>query len=224
MRRWGIVISLFYAVIVVGLLVPASLLLAGDEGLLSPGFYRDLKGMYASWALWIPIAVFLSGQILLLFLSVDTSHKRLKPRTHILVTCAVTSMLFAVLSLAVVFSLAATGVGGKLLDQFFQSGELVLGFIAIMWAIWGIVFYLYLRSSSPATTRAVSWLLKGSVLELLVAVPCHIIVRRRGECSAPIATSFGICTGIAVMLLSFGPSVLLLYKKRLDAHPKRTPA
>jgi len=55
----------------------------------------------------------------------------------------------------------------------------------------------------------------------LVAVPCHVIVRRRDDCSAPIATSFGIVTGIAVMLLSFGPSVLLLYKKRLDAYGNR---
>jgi hypothetical protein len=87
--------------------------------------------------------------------------------------------------------------------------------------LWGILFYLYLRNSLEITTRAVSWLLKGSVLELLVAVPCHILVRRRDDCSAPVATSFGIVTGIAVMLLSFGPSVLLLYKKRLDAYAAR---
>jgi hypothetical protein len=88
----------------------------------------------------------------------------------------------------------------------------------MLWALWGILFYLYFRNSLEITTRAVSWLLKGSVLELLVAVPCHILVRRRGDCSAPAATSFGIVTGIAVMLLSFGPSVLLLYKKRMDAY------
>jgi hypothetical protein len=47
---------------------------------------------------------------------------------------------------------------------------------------------------------ALSWLLRGSILELLVAVPCHIIVRRRHDCSAPIITSFEIVTGIAIML------------------------
>jgi hypothetical protein len=90
-----------------------------------------------------------------------------------------------------------------------------------LWVVWGIVFYLYLRNSTEAVTRAVSWLLKGSALELLIAVPCHVWVRRREECCAPVFTSFGILTGIAVMLLSFGPSVLLLYKKRLDGYAAR---
>jgi hypothetical protein len=87
-----------------------------------------------------------------------------------------------------------------------------------LWVLWGVFFYLYFRNSTQAVTRVISWLLKGSVLELLIAVPCHVIVRRRGDCSAPAATSFGIVTGIAVMLLCFGPSVLFLFKKRLDAY------
>jgi len=91
-------------------------------------------------------------------------------------------------------------------------------FFGVAWLFWGIVFYFFLRNSSRVVTRILSWLLTGSVLELLIAVPCHVIVRRRHDCSAPAATSFGIVTGIAIMLLSFGPSVLFLYKKRLDAY------
>ena len=95
-------------------------------------------------------------------------------------------------------------------------------FFAVAWAFWGVLFYLFLRNSSAVVDQVVTWLLRGSILELLVAVPCHVIVRRRNECSAPVVTSFGIVTGIAIMLLSFGPSVLLLYKKRLDAYASRS--
>jgi EamA domain-containing membrane protein RarD len=92
---------------------------------------------------------------------------------------------------------------------------------AVLWLLWGGIFYLYTRNTPVPTTRILSWLLTGSVLELLIVVPCHVIVRRRHDCSAPAATSFGIATGVAVMLLCFGPSVLLLYKKRLDSYAKR---
>jgi hypothetical protein len=225
MRKWGIVVSIFYALIVLGLIVPGSVFLAGAN------FGTDaLWDTYRGWLVWIVFLVVLSGQALLLFLSVDTSHQRLKPRTHIVVSCAVAALLTTLLTTATIWSLGVGIRGDKFFDFFDNFSRRFLDndkYFAIFWAMifwgtlwlfWATLFYFYYRNSSAVVTRLISWLLKGSVLELLIAVPCHIIVRRRHDCSAPAVTSFGIATGFAIMLLSFGPSVLFLYKKRLDAY------
>lgn len=57
-------------------------------------------------------------------------------------------------------------------------------------------------------------LLQGSIVELIVALGCHIWVRRRGDCSAPILTFWAICAGFVIMLLAFGPSVFYLFVAR----------
>ncbi len=205
MRKWGIFISVFYALILLGVLLPVFVLLAEEKFYDVPQFLKDMTETCRSWEVWTTFVILLSGQALLLFLSVDTSQKHLKPRAHILVSC--------VAAAALKFRISFTG-----------SEFDMLGWLGALWLIWGILFYLYFRNSSQVVTRILSWLLKGSILELLIAVPCHVIVRRRHECSAPAVTSFGIVTGIAIMLLSFGPSVLFLYKKRLDAYPPRSSA
>jgi hypothetical protein len=220
MRKWGIVVTVFYAAVVLAILVPAAIPIAGGSSPLTKDFYSELHQVLAEWLVWIPIAMVVAGEALLLFLSVDTSFKKLRPKTHIAVSCGAGAMLFGLLALAVVYSVGSAIQGDK-----FGQGWLLgtapgaIGLLLALWILWGIVFFLYFRNSSQVITRVVSWLLKGSVLELLIVVPCHVIVRRRGDCCAPAVTSFGIVTGIAVMLLSFGPSVLLLYKKRLDEYP-----
>ena len=218
MRKWGIVIGVVYAVIVFGLLVPAGMILAGENHPLWTVVSKDMIDMFGEWLAWGPGIALVAGQAILLFLSVDTSFKKLKPRAHVAVSVIVTSMLFALLAFAGLSAVGAAASGDKFIDRYWQSAAQMFAIWAALWVLWGIAFYLYFRNSAQVTTRAVSWLLKGSVLELLIAVPCHVWVRRRGDCSAPIATSFGIVTGIALMLLSFGPSVLLLYKKRLDGY------
>ena len=220
MRKWGILVSIFYALIVLVLIVPGAVFLMGDNPTL-PRVIGALREASGEWLLWLPVLAVLAGQALLLFLSVDTSQKRLKPRAHILVSCTVTGMLLALLVTAAVLSMGLAISSDKFMDKYFDTAAEVVGFWLIAWLLWGVVFYWYARNSAEIVTRAVSWLLKGSVLELLIAVPCHVIVRRRHDCSAPIVTSFGIGTGIAIMLLSFGPSILFLIKKRLGSYPPR---
>lgn len=218
MRKWGIVISVFYAVIVVFLLAPAFMIIAGDNDPLWKIYSADMIELFGEWLSWILIAALLAGQALLLFLSVDTTQKKLKPRTHIAISVVVSSMLFGLLTLAAVFCIGIVARGDNFGAGFLDTSAKAFGGWVVLWLIWGVVFYLYFRNATEVTSRAISWLLKGSVLELLIAVPCHVWVRRRDECCAPFFTSFGIVTGIAVMLLCFGPSVLFLFKKRLDGY------
>ena len=93
----------------------------------------------------------------------------------------------------------------------------ILGVFVVFWLIWALVFYHFAQSddAETLTQRATRWLLRGSILELLVAVPCHIIVRQRNDCCAPMVSFWGIVTGISVMLLSFGPGVFFLFAARI---------
>jgi hypothetical protein len=97
------------------------------------------------------------------------------------------------------------------------------------WAAWLAALCYLSHSVDPATIsgRLAQWLLGGSVLELLVAVPMHMIVCRRGECSTGILTGFAIGLGIFVMLIALGPAVFFLcyrrykqvYSPRRNRHP-----
>jgi len=224
MKRWGVLITVFYFAAVLLLVIPGFLLLDFKWRTLDEVF-RNLLEMYREWWLWLWIGIIVGGQALLLFLSVDTSWRHARPRQHVAVTAALASFFAAVLTGSALFAIEVSVYGdhppplweGK--EKLFAVTMLAIWIGA--WVIWGGIFYQYYRDSSNAVSAAVSWLLKGSVLELLIAVPAHIVVRQRGDCSAPAVTGFGIVTGIAIMLLCFGPGVLALYKKKLDAHAHR---
>lgn len=213
MRRWGIVVSLVYAVIVIGLLTPLALWLMQ----LSP-ILGSLIDTFSDWSYWLIAVMLVGGEAMLLFLPVDTTEKRLKPRGPIVRSIFVASMLFFIMTVGIIACIGVVIYSDKFFDKLPDRAAAGISILAGIWAVWGVVFWLYLRGKTALTTRIVNWLLRGSVLELLIAVPSHVWVRRRQDCSAPAATSFGITTGIAVMLLSFGPSVLLLYKKRIDKY------
>jgi hypothetical protein len=226
MRRWGIVLTLFYVVIVVGLLVPGGVWITGYAG--RANWFGDLlqgvREVFENWLISAIVATILISQALLLFLSVDTSQKRLRPQARIWVSCTIAGGLSALLAWSAVFSLGVGISGDKFLDFFKTWTETNTGLLetwAGLWLMWGLIFYVYYRRKSELVNLVVTRLLRGSVLELLIAVPCHVVVRKKDQCCAPLVTSFGIVTGVAIMLMSFGPSVLFLYKKRLEGYAVR---
>lgn len=216
MRRWGLIITVFYVLLLLAALGPAIWMLGGASISLA---------MFADGYLWVWVALLTAGQALLLFLSVDTRWQRRSPRRHVRASVAAAALLFALLFLFGVISLAA-GIAGD--DGIDRAGGVLSASIGIdspwtfllivlaYWVIWTVLLTLYVRDASERLTRLLSWLIKGSVLELLIAVPSHIVARQRTDCCAAGASAAGIATGIAVMLAAFGPGVLLLYKQRLE--------
>jgi hypothetical protein len=220
-KKWGLVVTLFYGVVVLAFLVPDYMLIAAS----STPSAADIKGVYAEALPWICAGVVMLGAILLLWLSADTTSRRLKPRTHILISALTTGLFLAILTIAITLAICL-GVWGEGLFNFLPDSHqlaVIVGAFAVPWLVWGILFYRLCRNSTDPMTRALAWMFRGSVLELLIAVPAHVIMRRRHDCSAPVVNGFGIASGIAIMLLSFGPSVLLLFKKRMEGHPQKSP-
>jgi hypothetical protein len=94
----------------------------------------------------------------------------------------------------------------------------------IAWVGWAMLFAWFSRSVDPTSLndRIYQCLVGGSVLELLIAIPMHLYVRRRGECCAGIHTGLAIGIGVIVMIIALGPAVFFLFFRRYQqAYAKR---
>lgn len=244
MKRWAAFTVLLYALALLLLTAPAILIAFGNWGL--KGSDMNLKGafqLYWQWGYWLWLAVLLAGQSLLLLLPIDISERRLPTRRKLKIPVIVTTFFLANLFLAGVFSILcaaftdgafhvfdflnpATAAGGRDESGFGGFAGVILTAMAF-WILWAVIFRNFAKSDDPEAMlkRATRWLLRGSILELIVAVPSHVIVRRRDDCCAPVGTFWGIATGISVMLLCFGPGVYFLFVERCKRlQPKATGA
>lgn len=219
MRKWGVLITAFYLLALVFFVTPVAMSLANSDGkslLQYVGILISEPGVHG--VLWAWIALLVTAQALLFFVSVDTTHKRLLPRRRTALSVTAITVAVGLLTFSAILSVLIAFMDDD--AEVLNSSLMLLLSPITFWLIWGIVFYLYREQVSARVDRAVNWLLAGSVLQLLIVVPCHVIVRQRGDCSAPGVTAFGIATGIAVMLMAFGPSIIFLYQKRLRGYRK----
>jgi hypothetical protein len=239
MKRWAALTVLLYAAGLLLLTVPA--LWIAFNGWSEKGVSLDnaLK-MYLRCGYWLWLAVLVAGQALLLLLPVRIAERRLPARRPLKIPIIVTAFFLANLCLAGLLTILCLYFQEDGIDFFgyflppkpnrvsptyfaMEFGAVVTGLA--FWIIWTVIFRSFARSDEPDSLlqRSTRWLLRGSILELLVAVPSHIIVRRRGDCCAPLGTFWGITTGLSVMLLCFGPGVFFLFVERFKRLQPKSP-
>jgi hypothetical protein len=235
MKRWALVVILLYGLILLALTWPVvwagygftAFGLLTDE--LSPDGPREFLQFWVDpWGYWIWLGVMLLSQGALLAVPVQLVRQRPVTRRSLWPTLLASGLMLAVLLGSLLLAVNTLLVGEDGEEGLLQVGEQaarwwwprfywsLLAITLLLWAGWTWVFRRVSQLTEARDLMALitRYLLAGSILELLVAVPSHILVRRRGECCAHFATFWGIAMGISVMLFSFGPGVLFLYAAR----------
>jgi hypothetical protein len=220
MKRWAVLVVVVYFLILVALTLPMIL----------AAFYpaakvHDLIEVFSEWMYWAGLGVMIVGQAVMLLVPVELALQR--PTTR-------RSVLWPILASGLMVGVLGAGAGASVLEfirrdkalDLVGHGAPLLAVIVPVWAVWSIVFYRTGRGAAAmdVISRQCRYLLRGSVLELLVAVPTHIVARARNYCCAGFLTFLGIAFGVSVMLFSFGPSVFFLFVqrwKRLQPQPGR---
>ncbi|MGC3988413.1 MAG: hypothetical protein QM796_01765 [Chthoniobacteraceae bacterium] len=170
----------------------------------------DNRFFYWGWFVW-----WLVCQAVLLLIPVRVVSRRPVTRRSWWGPLVMTGVLTLVLLTCAFFILAVV-----FSDLLKVNGDywpwLGLGLFLAIWVGWAVVFFGRSRRVQNGDRKSglLQWLLTGSILELLVAVPTHIWVRESDDCCAGIFTLFGLVMGIPIMLLCFGPGVFYLFVER----------
>ena len=220
--HWGVIVGLLYALWLAAFTMPlvvTCFISLSDFKELKEGTYSLPWEVYKAWPYWTLIGVLVLSQFLFLRVPVRLATRRPVSRRSVWLPVIVAGFWFGLLVLA--FCAGAwellENVWTKHNDaELIKQLCLIVGVAVVSWIGWCVVFLIITRAKEPAEVieQQRKWLLRGSILELLIAVPSHIVARSRGDCCAGFLTFVGITMGLTVMLLSFGPAVFLLYHAR----------
>lgn len=208
MKRWVLITVLLYLLCLTVLIAPLFLIAYGvDES-------GDFFGFFYAW--FVPVLILV--QIVLLLVPIAIVHERPVGRRRVVLSAVIGAVPMAALVIGFLSSVAFMVWGEDGIADYWYEWPVLIVFV-VSWLIWGILFYRNYSSKDPQsfTSNLTRWLLRGSILELLVAIPSHIISRHRDECCAPPITLIGIATGLAIALMSFGPGVFFLFAQRIRA-------
>ena len=221
-KRWPVITVLLYAIWVTAVFTPILLCvifwISHQDAPDFDGLTDSIFSFYGEfWPIWIYCMILIVSQMLLLIIPVKIVKQRPKPRRGLWLTAIAAGALFAIVMLGIVWSIVAAILSDGSIEGIVPLFALI--FLLVNWIAWSCIFRAFARNADPRSyiRRLMKWLLCGTILELLVAVPSHIIVRHKDICCADCITATGIATGLAVMLLSFGPGIYFLYAERIES-------
>lgn len=216
MAKWAFIVTLFYIILVMLLLIPSVCWLVeivAGNGHLPELHFTGFSNLWGQWYWWVITGIIVLLQAMLLLFPISRNKERPKPQRALWVSIIVSGILFSLLLIGV-FASVTVAIWGD--DQ--QNPAIIVWgvFMLVSWFVWAFIFYWFAKTTNVDSFMAciLKWLIKGSVLELLIAIPCHVIVRHKNECCAPGVTAYGLVTGLAVMALAFGPGIAFLILKR----------
>jgi hypothetical protein len=226
MKRWALLVAALYALILGALTIPVLTVAFDNTSVrnVNEAFsvLKEKSELFSAWQYWLWLFVMFLCQAVLLTVPVRIAQERPVPRMSLLPTVLASGLMMGLLAAGVYFALwefRYTVDGDWTARQWGWCG----GLVVLTWIAWSAVFMRFGRKQAPTdwVTRQCRAMFNGSILELLVAVPTHVVARNRGQCCAGYLTFIGLATGISVMLFSFGPAVFFLFAARWKRlHPQ----
>jgi hypothetical protein len=209
MKRWAWLVAGLYFLALVALTAPVVMTaFAPKLGI------KELADVFVAWPYWVWVCVMVLSQIALLAVPVRIASRRPVSRRKLIWPVLVGGLMMGAMATGAVYALFEAAFG---LEKGLKwVGYAGIGAGLLVWAFWAVVFHRQGKGAEAkdVVSRQCRKMLKGSILELLIAVPTHVVARSRDECCGGIMTFVGLAFGISVMLFSFGPSVFFLYAER----------
>jgi hypothetical protein len=208
MKRWAVIVAILYSLMLAVLSLPFVVLAFVPETSLT-----QAAEMYSYWQWWLWLTVMGLAQAAMLAVPVRFASRRPMSHRPLALTILAGGLMMGGLATGAIYSLIEFAVrdhGGN------WTNWTAIGLGIVAWCIWALIFFRFSRTAEPQdlVSRQCKCLLKGSILELLIAVPTHIVARCRDYCCAGFMTFIGLTLGMSVMLFSFGPGVFFLFVAR----------
>jgi hypothetical protein len=209
MKKWPFVVAGLYGLTFVLLMGPFAWIAFSDR---ENAKASEMLGAVVTWQIWAIALVMIIAQFALLRIPVGVASKR--PVTQ-------RSVWSTLLSTAFMMGLLALGAGVCIHETLTRLNDdngiplsIALGLVS--WLFWALYFHRITSLNTPEekVSRLRRYLWTGSILELLVAIPTHIVARQRDYCCAGMLTFVGLTCGLSVMLFAFGPAVYFLFVAR----------